>query len=189
MATAQNSGAWDLSVDERIKLLATTLSENKDLQGKLPGLSSLLDDYLDDGIPVTQQDFFRRILQVFRDSAVDNTFQRLLDEFTSNEREKITKFVDGEPIEEVCRGFRDCGAAGISLGVREHLEKMNEADTVHVSSDGPVHVRGLSMGSLKERDCIFYNFVHEIAELLHIHTDAEKDSVLVSGAVNYKCKI
>ena len=171
----RDSAAWHKSVDERIRLITDTLNQDSSLDTKLPGLKPLLDDYLDGTFdsPLRRQDFHRGLLQVFRDSAVDNTYQDQLAEFSSEERDRVASFVDGKPLDECCLGFK----FGASLGVREHLSRMMEAEAVQVSSAGPVHVKGLSMGKLMERDGIFHKFVHKLAEIFG--DDDEKHSVLV----------
>lgn len=173
MANQRDTAAWNQDVDSRIKLIDESLDKNESLRAKLPGFKSLLDDYLAPNVDVSNQDFHRRLLQVFRDSAVDNTYQDLLSHFNQDEQARISKFVDGEGLDDVCHGFD----MGPSLGVREHHEVMAKADAVFVSSKGPEHVRGLSMGSLLERDNVFHQFVQKLAEFFG---DEEKDSVLVS---------
>jgi len=170
--------AWDSNVDERIRLIANALAANDDVRTKLPGLKGLLDDYLDDHVEVHQQDFHRRLLQVFRDSKVDNTYQDLLGQFSAEEQSRISKFVGGEDAERVCCGFQ----LGLSKGVKEHIETMLSAEAVHISSAGPIHVNGLSMGELEEKDGPLHRFVHAIAELF-VDTTTDKDTVLVSRSV------
>lgn len=173
--TATQGTAWDTNVDERIRLIANALAANGDVRTKLPGLKPLLDDYLDDNVQVHQQDFHRRLLQVFRDSKVDNTYQDLLGQFSAEEQSRISKFVGGQDVEHVCCGFQ----LGLSKGVKEHIETMLSAEAVHISSAGLIHVNGLSMGELEEKDCPLHRFVHAIAELF-VDTTADKDTVLVS---------
>lgn len=167
--------AWHQPVDERIRLIRETLSSNSPLAAKLPGLKPLLDDYLAPTVDVGRQDFHRRILQVFRDSDADFTYQELLAKYDPDEQEKVSRFVEGQDADDCCDGFE----MGHSLGVREHMEKMPGAlATVDVSSRGPVRVSGLSMGSLLERDNLFYRFVRGLCGLF-VGLSPEKDSVLV----------
>lgn len=169
----RDTAAWHQNVDSRIGLIDEALDKDESLRAKLPGFKSLLDDYLASNVDVSKQDFHRRLLQVFRDSEVDNTYQDLLKHFNPDEQARITKFVDGKALDDVSHGFD----MGPSLGVREHLEVMAEADAVHISSAGPVHVKGMSMGSLQERDSVFHQFVEKLAELFCYD---EKEFVLVS---------
>jgi hypothetical protein len=175
---SRHDSAWHLSVDERYALIAKALATNHELREKLPGLKSLLDDYLDRNVDITTEDFYRRVLQTFRDSTADYTYQDQLASFLPEERTKISRFVDGKSLTDVCHGF--CADMGPSLGVREHLNVMAESDIVHVSSTGPVYVKGLSMGNAEE-DGVFLKFVHDLARLLHLSEHHEKDTVTVKS--------
>ncbi len=169
----RHTAAWHQNADFRIRLIDEALDKDESLRAKLPGFKSLLDDYLASDVDVSKQDFHRRLLQVFRDSEVDNTYQDLLMHFNQDEQARINKFVNGEALDDVSDSFD----MGPSLGVREHLKVMAEADAVHISSAGPVHVKGLSMASLQDGDIVFHQFVEKLAEYF---SHDEKDFVLVS---------
>ena len=58
--------ASDKLVDDRISVIAGDLGDDDDFNHKeLPGLRSLLDDYLDPDIEVDRIHFTRRLLKVF----------------------------------------------------------------------------------------------------------------------------
>ncbi|TPX15992.1 uncharacterized protein E0L32_000326 [Thyridium curvatum] len=172
--TSTQGGAWQTPVDDRVKILENALKSDKQLNEKLPGLESLLDDYLHQDGDFSEHDFHRRLLRVFRDSQVDYTYGNLLKGLTPDERNRISSFVDGTPIADCCLGFD----MGPSLGVREHLQCLHDAHAVRVSASGAQKVKGLSMDGLEKDDNIFFRFVHGLAKLFHLdHPD--KDSVVV----------
>lgn len=72
-----NQISWQQSVDERLGLIKDTLGKDADLNSELPGLQSLLADYLDDDKNVDNVQFFRRSLRIFRDSP-DQAYDQLL---------------------------------------------------------------------------------------------------------------
>lgn len=76
MASDRAASAPDLGlppVDDRIGQISQLVKHDHELNEKLlPGLAHLLDGYLDPKVPVTTEDFTRRLLKVFRRST-DNT--------------------------------------------------------------------------------------------------------------------
>lgn len=130
------SHTWEHDVDSRISIIADGLSRHGSLQQSLPGLKGLLDDYLDPkqtiGTDADQQGFHRRLLQVFRDSPTDSTYENWLQKLQPDEQKRVADFVGGSSAKEVCGGFK-CEQ---SLGVREHTELLHKVS--------PVIVNGLS---------------------------------------------
>lgn len=125
-------------VDERISIISQGLSKNEALQQRLPGLKALLDDYLDPsqsiGTDSDPEGFQRRLLQVFRDSQADFTYEDWLRKLQLSEQKRVVEFVDGGAVGDVSKGF----TFGPSLGVREHFEMMAKTE------GGPVVVEGLN---------------------------------------------
>ena len=165
--------AWDIDVDGRIKIIAKELAQS-DFAKEVPGLKSLLDDYLDPNVPVDKVDFHRRLLQTFKESETDNTYQDLLAKYTQDEQDRLEKFVDGKDPAKISHGF----IMGPSLGAREEMDLLRKAKGVHVSADGPVQVDGLSTEKVEKHKSPFHDFIHGLAELFHFHKD--KDVVTAS---------
>ncbi|KAK4171306.1 hypothetical protein QBC36DRAFT_340211 [Triangularia setosa] len=127
-----------------------------------------------------------------------------LDRLTSDERDRVEKFVaDDKPLEDVSDGFDMC----ISLGVRDHLQHLTGVPFLQVSSSGiqalgfpstngtngthlnghsptQVDVASLSGSStldwLKHKDGLFHAFAHKIKDMLLDHED--EHNVIVSSA-------
>lgn len=141
------SYTWKQDVDSRISIIADGLGSHDNLRKSLPGLKRLLDDYLDPkqavGTDADQQSFHRRLLQVFRDSQADFTYEDWLQKLQPDERDRVVKFVDGKPAEDVCKEFR----FGPSFGVRENIERLHKG--------APVIVNGLNGDEDEDDGSIF----------------------------------
>jgi hypothetical protein len=188
MATSTGTSAsWDNDTNQLLQLIADALENNSRVNSDLPGLKSLLDDYLDENVDVGKVDFHRRMLQVFKRSTSDHKYEELLEYLTPDEKHRVENFVDGkEELEDIADGFE----IGFSLGSREHIKDMIKTNSVTVSAAGPVHIDGLSHDELKMKDKILYKFVHGLWELFHcFHRDIEdeqlcKDEVVVSSPLS-----
>lgn len=171
---ASSNRSWDHCVDQRMSIIKDGLGEHQHLQEKLPGLKSLLEDYLapdnDVGTDADQEGFHRRLLQVFRDSQADFTYEQWLQKFRPDEQKRIADFVEGRPAGEVGKDFR----FGLSLGVREHNELMLQAE------GGPAVVDGLNVKSGVEHDTVFHRLLHGLAELAEPLEPRKCDSIVVS---------
>ncbi|KAK4033533.1 putative xylitol oxidase [Parachaetomium inaequale] len=183
---------WDRTTEERLRLIAQGLADNEEIHRKLPGLRTLLNEYVNPAVPVTSADFHRRLLRVFRDSDYDSAYQDNLEKLSPDEKERIEKFVaEDKSLDDVSHDFDMC----MSLGVREHLQHLIGVDCAHVSSAGvqvfmappeggaaqpPVEtqVEGLSGRShfdwVKDRDTVFHSFLHEMKELFTGHLAEHK---------------
>ena len=105
------------------------------------------------------------MLQVFKDSETDDTYQNLLAKHTADERHRIEKFVDGEDPKQISDGF----VMGPSLGCREELEKLREAETiVHVSASGIEAVKG-SIDLVETAHDWFHSIVNKLAGWFGVH--------------------
>ncbi|KAI5364226.1 putative L-gulonolactone/D-arabinono-1,4-lactone oxidase, FAD-binding domain, PCMH-type [Septoria linicola] len=115
-------------VDSRIALLADALNKEPEFASKdVPGLINLLNDYLDPDVDVNgwdsgRIDFNRRLLRVFKDSPVDDTYQTLRDRYTDNEKSRLDRFLEGETADKCSHGF----TKGPSLSTRTHLHRFLE---------------------------------------------------------------
>jgi hypothetical protein len=163
--------SWEAPVDARIQLIAERLASdsNQEFRAKrVPGLKSLLDDYIAPDVDVDDVVFHRRLLQVFKQSE-DQTYEHILEQHTPDEQRRIEAFVAGEKPEEISKDF----AMRPSLGCREELEKMHSCESVvHISSAGPTAIKGLSIGDLKEtHGHWFHRAVQRLAEFFHGHDD------------------
>jgi hypothetical protein len=202
------STCWNRTGDERLELIADGLTDNEDIRKKVPGLRTLLKEYVDPNVPVSPPDFHKRLLRVFRESDYDSAYQECLEKLTPDEKERVEKFVaDDQPLEDVSSDFDMC----VSIGVREHLQHLIGVDCALVSSAGvqalaavpppgppvagvdghtPVEteVEGLSGRSsfdwLKDKDTVFHSFLHKLKDLLTGHEEEHK--VIVSAPCSYR---
>jgi hypothetical protein len=163
--------SWEAPVDTRIQLIAERLASdsNQEFRAKrVPGLKSLLDDYIAPDVDVDDVVFHRRLLRVFKQSE-DQTYEHILGQHTPDEQRRIEAFVAGEKPEEISKDF----VMGPSLGCREELEKMYSCESVvHISSAGPSAIKGLSNDDLKKTDGHwFHRAVQRLAEFFHDHDD------------------
>lgn len=127
-AAPNNQIAWYQSVDERLCLIKDTLAKDAELKSELPGFQSLLEDYLDDDQDVDNVQFYRRFLQVFRDSP-DQTYEQLLRGLTDPEREELETFVEGGDIKNV---------KTTAPLLTDHVQNMADSYGLRVSPDGAV---------------------------------------------------
>lgn len=132
MEASHHGSSWGHSVDERLWLVRDSLNADFSMQEKLPGLKSILDDYLDPhsdfGTDAQQETFHRRLLQVFRDSGADQTYEHWLEKLRPDEQKRVKDFVTGDSSKQVSQDF----AFGPSLGVREHMKRLVESEPVIV---------------------------------------------------------
>ena len=168
--------AWDAQVDDRIGIIAEALGK-LEIAKQLPHLKDVLDDYLNPDTDTTKVQFHRGLLQTFKDSETDNTYQNLLSKYSDDERSRLEKFVEGEDPEKVSKGF----VMGPSMGARDEMNALRGSERVHVTGAGPIHVDGLSSNELREKDNLLHKFVHQLADFFHIHED--KDAVDVRDLV------
>lgn len=172
---AQNNRAWTHKIDDRIGLIADGLRQHEHLQNKLPGLKPLLEDYLDTnnaiGTDDDQEGFHRRLLQVFRDSEADSAYEHWLAKLAPQEKERVSKFVDGHSLDKAGDGY----TPGPSIGVREHVELMLKAGT------GPVVVEGLNdRGHGVKEGPFLWRMIEDLAD---VFTHAGRDSIVVSRSL------
>ncbi|KAL8398453.1 hypothetical protein RB596_005832 [Gaeumannomyces avenae] len=164
--------AVDKSVDQRIQIIVQALAKHHKVKKELPGLQSLLQDYLAHSIDVTPETFHRRLLSVFKASP-DVTFEECLGQLLPDQQARIQQFIDGSPLGEIARGFQ----TGSSLGVKEHVALMTASDAVHVSSVSPMRVKGSgSCEELRERDGVLYAFATKLEELFRGCIDGDEES-------------
>jgi hypothetical protein len=169
--------SWEAPVDTRIQLIAERLASdsNQEFRAKrVPGLKSLLDDYIAPDVDVDDVVFHRRLLQVFKQSE-DQTYEHILEQHTLDEQRRIEAFVAGENPEKISKDF----TMGPSLGCREELKKMHSCESVvHISSAGPTVIKGLSNDDLKETDGHwFHRAVQRLTEFFH--HDGDEHAVTV----------
>lgn len=171
---------WEHNVDERIELIIKGLRSHHTVQEHLPGLKQLLDDYLDPrqavGTDDDQQGFHRRLLQVFRDSRADFTYEDWLKKLKEDEQRRVEDFVDGKNCQDVCKNFK----FDRSLGVREELEFMAKTSPVIVnglSNDDDEDEDGDGDGDGAERPSIFRKLSCGFDVLFE---RSKRDSVVVS---------
>lgn len=187
MASSTSREAWEHNTDELIGKLVQTLDSNEKYRENLPGLRDLLQDYLDDEFELSDIEFHRRMLRVFRDAPRDDTYQELLEEMDEEEKSRVEDFVAmGKDPDDSGKGYE----TKYSLGVREHLKSMMQRDAVVVSSSGPEHIHGLSSNDLRKKDSILHSFVHGLAKFFclsheNIGEKLLRDEVFVSDLL--KC--
>jgi hypothetical protein len=132
--TTPPSKAWDHQVNDRVNHIVEKLDENPEFaQKEVPGLKDLLSDYASEDVTVSGVDFHRRLLQVFKDSETDGTYSWMLKQYTPEEQKQIEEFVAGGRPEDIGQTY----TLGPSLGCREELAKLEQADSVvQLSFDG-----------------------------------------------------
>lgn len=172
------STSWDSQVDDRINDIAESLSKDETFSTEeVPGLKSLLDDYIAPDVEVDNVDFVRRLLQVFKDSKTDDTYQDLLAKHTDDEKEKIAAFVAGGDPSKISQDFE----MGPSYGCREELKTLQEAPTVvHVSASGVTLVKAEVEAVAQAEHDWFHSTVHKLADFFSSHKgELEAAGVLV----------
>lgn len=175
------SHSWDSQVDDRISHIAESLSKDEAFsQKEVPGLKSLLDDYIDPAVAVDNVDFVRRLLQVFRDSTTDDTYQDLLAKHTEDEQQKIADFVAGGDPSKISEDFQ----LGPSHGCREELKKLQDAHTVvHIASSGITEVKKKIESIPQAEVDWFHSITTKLADFFRLHCgEIEKAGVLVCEA-------
>jgi hypothetical protein len=161
------SKSWDSQVDDRINDIAESLSKDETFSTEeVPGLKSLLDDYIAPDVEVNNVDFVRRLLQVFKGSKTDDTYQDLLAKHTDVEQEKISSFVAGGDPSRISEDFE----MGPSYGCREELKKLQEAPTVvHVSAGGITRVKTEVEAVAQAEHDWFHATVNKLADFFGSH--------------------
>lgn len=93
-------------LDSRLGLIRDCLGQHEDAATKdLPGLQSILHDWLAPDVELDRLDLMRRLLKVFKDSG-DNTYQDLLGLHSDDEKHRLERFVDGASPEDAGKGFQ-----------------------------------------------------------------------------------
>src|ERR1700733_13004562 len=93
--------SWEAPVGTRIQIIAERLASdsNQEFRAKwVPGLKSLLDDYIEPDVDVGEVVFHSR-LQGFKQSE-DQTYEHILAQHTLEEQRRIEAFVAREKTEE-----------------------------------------------------------------------------------------
>ena len=130
--------AEDTDLTGRLSRLSKGLGQNQGSACKeLPGLDTLLTDWLEPEVEVNKLDVSRRLLRVFRDSP-DNTYQDLLGKHSPDERTRVERFVDGGTPHDCGKGFEMLP----NLGTREEVEELLKAPLVKSFSGVPTSDSG-----------------------------------------------
>ena len=181
---ASETLAWEKPVDERVELIAKSL-DNNDFAEKVPGLKSLLDDYLE--AQVDRESFLRRLLAVFKDSQADFAYEDLLKLHTEDERHRIEDFVAGKSPGEICDGF----TMQPSLGVRDEVHQLLKAQVYSISAAGPALLESAKEGvsKLEALQHKFHDLLHNFADLFHQHEDKSEVQVSSSKRQYVECAL
>jgi hypothetical protein len=161
--------ASDTGLDGRLALIRDSLSKHEDSASKaLPGLQSVLKDWLAPDIEVDRVDFARRLLKVFKDST-DNTYQDLLGQHSDDEKHRLERFVDGASPEEAGKGFQVLP----NLATRQEVDDLLSAPLVKDFAGLPTADSGicLPLTSLLSR---FFSVFKKVEKRppLRVHKDA-----------------
>ncbi|KAK2008685.1 hypothetical protein LZ32DRAFT_631414 [Colletotrichum eremochloae] len=173
------SKAWDHSVDERIRHIIQGLHDAPDFSRKeVPGLHGLLDDYMNKDVDVDYPQFLRRLLKVFKDSETDRAYSETLHKHTNDEQKRIERFVAGDDPKEISIGYQ----MGPSLGCREELARLHEADCViQVGAQGIKMLKEpIQDLAMKERALL-----HETLTKMENFTQDNKDELREAGILVY----
>jgi len=166
--------ASDKSVDERLALVAEGLAKNSDLSTQeLPGLQSLLVDYLIPEVDLNRRDFMRRLLDVFR-TAPHQTYQEVLGKHTPDEQHRIESIVQGSNVEDVADGF----IMSPRLGCREEVAHLCAAPRAHIPAHG-YHIEDLSDEIDHEETHGSRKFAHRFTDFFADLFDGKEHSVTV----------
>ncbi|KAI9692203.1 MAG: hypothetical protein M1822_006433 [Bathelium mastoideum] len=85
------------SLQNRVQELGRLVKEPSDLDEKeLPDLDRLIDDWYDKDIDVSEEDFTRRILNVFKNSTHNEVYHQVIDSLPSEHKDVINAFVAEE---------------------------------------------------------------------------------------------
>jgi hypothetical protein len=132
-----------LTVEERLKHFAS-IFEQAHLSQELPGFSSFLHDLADPEAYLEKDDFFRRLLTIFKTAkdspqSSDQTFDHIRDRSTDLQHENLLKFVQGAAIHEVGEGFE----LQASHGVRQEWDSLQNMKSItlwdlHRRDEAPV---------------------------------------------------
>jgi len=119
-----------LSVQDRLKHFAS-IFEQAHLSQELPGFSSFLHDLANPEVFLEKDDFFRRLLTVFKTAkdspqSSDQTFDRIRERSTELQHINLLKFVDGARIHEVGEGFE----LQASHGVRQEWDSLQSMQSI-----------------------------------------------------------
>lgn len=133
--------AGDTGLDARLAHIRDGLARHEDSTKKdLPGLHSLLHDWLAPDVEVDRQDFMRRLLRVFKDST-DNTYQDLLGLHSDDERQRLERFVGGASPEDAGKGFQ----MPINLGTRQEMDDLLSAPVLKEFAGLPTDDSGICL--------------------------------------------
>ena len=125
------------AVASRFEQISKAVKDDEELNTKvLPGLAKLLDEYLDPEVPVTSEDFIRRLLTVFHHST-DNTYEDVLDGYSDNEKATIQAFVKGKHASELGQNLNYTP----SPAVRQELGHLQDASLPERSMHGLQEVK------------------------------------------------
>lgn len=110
----------------------------------------------------------RRLMRVFKDSSTDNAYSKLLEQYTPDEQQRITRFLEGEDPKDISQGF----VLGPSLGCRHEMAEMKKAHAaVVVSPEGIrplIHSVTNSLVNGKDHhENIFTKIIHDIHDFFH----------------------
>ena len=173
-----------LSVQDRLKHFASVFGQAH-LSQELPGFSSFLHDLANPEVFLEKDDFFRRLLTVFKaakDSpqSSDQTFDRIRERSTELQHENLIKFVEGAPVHEIGEGFE----LQASHGVRQEWDSLQSKKSItlwdlYQRDEVPV----VKVDGLLEKS----NITHAVTEIPssrdHSPSEAVNQSVLESVKV------
>lgn len=184
--TTPPSMSWDYQVNDRVNHIVEKLEENPDFaQKEVPGLKGLLSDYASEDVTVSGVDFHRRLLQVFKDSETDGTYSWMLKQYTAEEQKQIEDFVAGGKPEDIGQDY----TLGPSIGCREELAKLEQADSVvQLTADGvkdvtPTELKTSSLSSFSIQSTVsvvddwFEKAVNKMADFIDNKKDDQQIKV------------
>ena len=131
----------DTGLDNRLGLIRDCLGKHEDAATKdLPGLQSVLHDWLAPDVELDRTDLTRRLLKVFKDSS-DNTFQDLLGQHSSDEKHRLERFLDGASPEDAGKGFQMLP----NLATRQEIDDLLAAPVLKEFAGLPTADSGLCL--------------------------------------------
>lgn len=162
--------AGDTGLDGRLGLIRDSLSKHEDAATKnLPGLQSVLHDWLAPDVEIDRLDFMRRLLKVFKDSSDDNTYQDLLGMHSKDEKDRLERFVDGASPEDAGKGFQMLP----NLATRQEIDDLLKAPVLKEFAGLPTSDSGICLPLTTLLSRFFSVFTKkEKRASLRVHKDA-----------------
>ncbi|KAH6888178.1 hypothetical protein B0T10DRAFT_70014 [Thelonectria olida] len=134
------------TLEEKIKELGSLVREDDTglEYEELPKLDELIDDWYNEEVDVTKEDFHRRILEVFRDSKHTEVFEGVMAQFPDDTREILRSFISGEKgAEEAGKALAETATESPGISSSDvHAEALQASNVSFSMMAAPVKATG-----------------------------------------------